>query len=202
MFDAPMTVREALERAMASSNFWVCKVVASAHPDQALVEVGGRIPALWLAKNGPWPKAGRDLMGTLTPAQRERAILDCSKSLARKVLESIHPCMIYQHQMPVQSRMRRLRREAKLAKELSRLISWAGKGEGSLAMGLAKESARLGISLAQQDFGGAYPHCRIWVKDLGWDDLAESALARAERKWLAKESSEQPLATSPGAARL
>lgn len=185
-----MEVGEAMGQAIRQGAPWVCMVVARAHPARAFEEVEGQIPALWLAKSDMFPKACKELMAMLDAAGREAAVEESARHLAEGSLRAIMPCMVFQEHFPEIASRRRLRREAKLAKGISKLIAAAGAGESARM----REAASRGVASGLGRFARANPTCGLWLAKLGWGALADRAMARAERKWIKSGAAADPAA--------
>lgn len=198
-----MGVADAFAHFMKASEAWGCRAVALAHPAESFETFDGRAPALWLSARQRFPGFAARLIAELGPDQREAALSQCARLLAAKALSKIHVCMEFQFRAPERSASRRLSKEARLSKELSKLIG-AACADGFASMA-ARRGALEGVKLGVGDFKRLNPASVHWVAQLGWDALADKALARAEAKALGRHAI-SPLAegqhTGSGACRL
>lgn len=180
-----LSVSEAFAVFMARAEPWGCRAVAMSNPDEAFKDVDGRLPALWLSSRQRFPGLAASLLARLPAARREEALRDCSRRMAAKALSSIHVCMEFQSRAPELGESRRLRKEARLAKELSKLIA-AACADGFPVLA-ARRAALDGIAGGVGDFQRLNPACARWVVLLRWEDVADKALARAEARLLLSE---------------
>lgn len=187
-------VEEALGLFMAQDQSWACRTVARAHPVQAFEAYSSGIPALWLSEKKRFPKYYKELLGALPcNDSRRRAMENCARALAKKSLESIVPALCFQSAWPEASAARRLRCEAKLVKSIAKLIAAAGSC-GPEGMDSFRSAAKDGIALGIEDFKLGFPARAAIANDLGWEILADGALARSERKAIEKLAQKE----SPG----
>ena len=185
---ATLGVEEALGLFMARGQDWACRTVARAHPAQAFEPSGMQIPALWLSEKSRFPKYYKELLEALpSDAGRLAAVENCSRLLARRTLDSIVPALCFQSALPAASQSRRLRGEAKLAKSIAKIIG-AASSKGGPGLEELRGAAKAGVALGVEDFKLGFPAQAAVANGLGWEALADQALARAERKVLGKAS--------------
>jgi hypothetical protein len=189
--EANLSVMDALEQFISSGNAWMCRTVVSAHPAVAFEEIAGEVPALWLSADGRFPGLWKDLMARLTETERGAAVETLSKRFAMKSLDSISVCMQYQTLWPERSQARKLRREIKLAKKISKLLMAASSAEAGQSKSASSvfefsQRAKIGVASALLNFRRANPASGIWVSALCWEDVGDAAVARAESKSMGK----------------
>lgn len=200
MFSKPIGVMEGLRLSMATGESTICRVIAMAHPKEAFVEQDGLIPALWLSDKSRYPKLQVFLMRMMEPSDCPAAIRTCAKNLALDEISTIHAAMEFQSVWPDRAKLRRERRERKLAKHLGRLIRAAAERPGIDESQLVAQ-AMGGIQHALEQYGRVHRGSSRWLVSLQWDSLVEAAHARAQRKAMESISSENTVESGPSLAK-
>jgi hypothetical protein len=175
-----MKVEEALALFMERGEAWGCRIVARANPRQAFEPLGGKIPALWLQREGGFESYGSELFAALKPREREQAAKACARQLTVEAAAPIGPALGYGSNWPAASEKMLDSARQGLERALASLFEAAGAAEDSDVEKLSR-AAKEGLEQGLCDCAQSTPALASAIRALGWEALAWAALAGAER---------------------